>query len=178
MIIKYPDDKNLLKEIKAGDVISFTGTIYTARDAAHMRIEQMINNNEALPIDFSDSFIYYAGPTPTKPNMTVGSIGPTTSSRMDRFAYMMPRLNVLGTIGKGPRDNECTQFYIDNKILYFITTGGCGALLSKAVKKCEEIAFKDLEPESIKRLEVENFTMICAIDYHQNNIFGRKKNGN
>lgn len=178
MIINYPKDKHLLKEIKAGDIIKFSGIIYTIRDQGHIRIEQMLNNNEKLPIDLSDSFIYYAGPTPTKPNSIVGSIGPTTSSRMDKFAYMMPKLNVIGTIGKGPRNTECTQFYIENKILYFITTGGCGALLSKAVKKCEEIAFFDLGPESIKKLEVENFTMICAIDYHKNNIFGRNKNGN
>lgn len=173
MIIRYPEDKALLNNIKAGDVIKFTGTIYTARDAAHMRLEQMIKNDEKLPVDFKDSFIYYAGPTPTKPNAIVGSIGPTTSSRMDKFAYLMPKLNVLGTIGKGPRDEACTQFYIDNKILYFITTGGCGALLSKSVKSCKEIGFKDLGPESIKKLEVEDFTMICAIDYHNNNIFGR-----
>lgn len=171
MIIRYPEDKDLLKTIKAGDVVEFSGVIYTARDAAHMRIEKMLENNEKLPVDFSNSFIYYAGPTPTKPGHIVGSIGPTTSSRMDKFAYLMPKLNVVGTIGKGPRDEACTKFYMDNKILYFITTGGCGALLSKAVKSAKEIAFLDLGPESIKRLEVENFKMICAIDYNHNNIF-------
>lgn len=171
MIIRYPENKELLKTIKAGDVVEFSGVIYTARDAAHMRIEKMLENNENIPVDFSDSFIYYAGPTPTKPGHIVGSIGPTTSSRMDKFAYLMPKLNVVGTIGKGPRDEACTKFYMDNKILYFITTGGCGALLSKAVKSAKEIAFLDLGPESIKRLEVENFKMICAIDYNYNNIF-------
>ena len=171
MIIRYPEDKDLLKTIKAGDVVEFSGVIYTARDAAHMRIEKMLQNNEKLPVDFSNSFIYYAGPTPTKPCHIVGSIGPTTSSRMDKFAYLMPKLKVVGTIGKGPRDEACTKFYMDNKILYFITTGGCGALLSKAVKSAKEIAFLDLGPESIKRLEVENFKMICAIDYNHNNIF-------
>lgn len=172
MIIEYPKDKHLLNQIKAGDVVKFTGILYTARDAAHMRIESMLKNNQDIPVDLTDSFIYYAGPTPTKPGMVIGSIGPTTSSRMDKFAYMMKELKVTATIGKGPRDNECTEFYIKNKILYFITTGGCGALLSKAVKDAEEIAFLDLGPESIKKLEVENFTMICAIDYHGNNIFG------
>lgn len=174
MIIKYPEDKHLLADIKAGDVIKLTGTIYTARDAAHMRIEKMLKANEKIPVDFSDSFIYYAGPTPTKPGNVIGSIGPTTSSRMDKFAYMMNQLGVIGTIGKGPRDKECSDYYINNKLLYFITTGGCGALLSKAVKNAEEIAFLDLGPESIKKLEVEDFTMICAIDYHGNNIFGGK----
>ena len=174
MIIKYPQDKDKLNLIKAGDVIEFEGVIYTARDAAHMRIKKMLENNEELPVDFNDAFIYYAGPTPTKPGNVIGSIGPTTSSRMDDFASMMTTLNVKATIGKGPRNDECTKYYIDNKILYFITTGGCGALLAKAVKEAKEIAFLDLGPESIKRLVVKDFKMICAIDYYGNNIFERK----
>jgi fumarate hydratase subunit beta len=174
MIIRYPEDKELLKNIKAGDVVEFSGIIYTSRDAAHIRFENLINNNEKLPVDFNDSFIYYAGPTPTKPGRVIGSIGPTTSSRMDKFAYLMPKMGVVGTIGKGPRSPECTKYYIDNKILYFITTGGCGALLAKSVKEAKEIAFLDLGPESIKKLRVEGFKMICAIDYFGNNIFERK----
>ncbi len=173
MIIKYPIDKEKLNSIKAGDVVEFSGIIYTARDAAHMRIEKMLENNEEIPVDFKDSFIYYAGPTPTKPGHVIGSIGPTTSSRMDKFAYMMPKLGVVGTIGKGPRDEACSKYYIDNHILYFITTGGCGALLAKAVKEAKEIAFLDLGPESIKKLKVENFKMICAIDYNGNNLFDK-----
>ncbi len=173
MIIKYPKDKEKLNSIKAGDVVEFSGIIYTARDAAHMRIEKMLENNEEIPVDFKDSFIYYAGPTPTKPGHVIGSIGPTTSSRMDKFAYMMPKLGVVGTIGKGPRDEACSKYYIDNHILYFITTGGCGALLAKAVKEAKEIAFLDLGPESIKKLKVENFKMICAIDYNGNNLFDK-----
>ena len=135
MKIKYPLEKDKLKDLHAGDVVEFTGVIYTARDAAHLRIEQMLNNNEKLPFDLSNSFIYYAGPTPTKPGKVIGSIGPTTSSRMDKFASMMTDLGVVGTIGKGPRDKDCSDYYINNKILYFITTGGCGALLAKAVKE-------------------------------------------
>ena len=173
MIIKYPEDKEKLKSLKAGDVVEFTGIIYTARDAAHMRMKKMLENGEELPVDFTNSFIYYAGPTPTKPGHVIGSIGPTTSSRMDKFADMMTTLNVVGTIGKGPRDKSCTDYYIKNKILYFITTGGCGALLAKAVKEAKEIAFLDLGPESIKKLRVENFKMICAIDYYGNNLFDR-----
>lgn len=173
MIIKWPEDKEKLKELKAGDVVEFTGTIFTARDAAHMRLQNMLKNNEALPVNFNEAFIYYAGPTPTKPGHVIGSIGPTTSSRMDSFAPMMKELNVIATIGKGPRGNECESYYIDNKILYFITTGGCGALLSKSVKKAKEIAFFDLGPESIKELQVEGFKMILAIDYYGNSIFRR-----
>ena len=171
MKIRLPEDYDKLKNLHSGDVVDFTGTIYTARDQAHIRIEEMLKKGENPPVDFSNSLIYYAGPTPTKPGHAVGSIGPTTSSRMDKFAYMMPKLGVIGTIGKGPRDELCTKFYMENKILYFITTGGCGALLSKSVKKATEIAFFDLGPESIKKLEVEDFTMICAIDYYDNNIF-------
>ena len=174
MRIEIPKDLDKLKELHAGDVVELTGVIYTSRDAAHLRMEKMMKNNEELPVDFSNSFIYYAGPTPTKPGNVVGSIGPTTSSRMDKFAYMMPKMNVLATIGKGPRDKECVKTYIDNKILYFITTGGCGALLAKSVKKAQEIAFFDLGPESIKRLEVDGFKMILAIDYFGNNIFDRR----
>lgn len=175
MIIKYPMDKDKLKDIHAGDVIEFSGIIHTARDAAHMRIKNMLANGEELPVNFNDAFIYYAGPTPTKPGHIIGSIGPTTSSRMDAFAPMMKELNVTATIGKGPRDKACTEFYQKNHILYFITTGGCGALLSKSVKSAKEIAFLDLGPESIKRLEVDGFKMICAIDYYGNNIFDLEK---
>ena len=175
MIIDLNKDLNKLYELHVGDVVELKGTIYTARDAAHMRLEGMLKNNEALPVDFNNALIYYAGPTPAKPGQVIGSIGPTTSSRMDKFAYMMPKLNIIATIGKGPRDEACTNEYIKNKTLYFITTGGCGALLAKSVKKAEEIAFFDLGPESIKRLEVDGFKMICAIDAFGNNIFDLKE---
>ena len=171
MKIKYPEEKEKLLLLKAGDVVEFTGTIYTARDAAHQRIEEYLNNKNTLPFCLTNSFIYYAGPTPTKPHQIIGAIGPTTSSRMDKYAYLMKKLNVIATIGKGPRSKDCYQYYVENHILYFVTTGGCGALLSKAVKECEEIAFLDLGPESIKKLKVENFKMIVAIDYNGNNVF-------
>lgn len=174
MIIHYPADKEKLYLLRSGDIVKFSGVIYTARDAAHKRIQEYQKEGKELPVDFTDSFIYYAGPTPTKPGHVIGSIGPTTSSRMDPYADMMKTLGVIGTIGKGPRSDECTAKYIQNHLLYFVTTGGCGALLSKAVKKAKEIAFLDLGPESIKRLVVEDFTMIAAIDYYGNNLFERK----
>ncbi len=173
MKINLNTDLDKLKDLKSGDTVYLTGVIYTARDAAHMRIEQYLNENKELPVDFSNHFIYYAGPTPTKPGMAVGSIGPTTSSRMDKFSYMMKKLNVLGTIGKGPRDENCFRTYNNDHILYLITTGGIGALLSKCVKKCDIVAFDDLGTESIKRLEVENFPVIVAYDYYENDIFRR-----
>ena len=172
--ISYPKDKERLHHLHSGDVVSFSGVIYTARDAAHARIKKMSENKEPLPVDFHDSFIYYAGPTPTKPGRVIGSIGPTTSSRMDPYCEMMKELGVVATIGKGPRSRECTLSYQKNHILYFIATGGCGALLSQAVKKAKEVAFLDLGPESIKRLEVEGFQMILAIDEFGNNLFDRK----
>ena len=173
MIIRYPIDKDKLKDLHAGDTVEFEGVILTSRDAAHMRVEEMVNNNQELPVDYNDSFIYYAGPTPTKPGQVIGSIGPTTSSRMDKFGPLMKKLNVTATIGKGPRSKECSKFYRDNHILYFITTGGCGALLAKSVVEAKEIAFFDLGPESVKMLKVKNFKMICAIDYYGNDIFER-----
>jgi fumarate hydratase subunit beta len=173
MIIRYPIDKDKLKDLHAGDTVEFEGVILTSRDAAHMRVEQMVNEGKELPVDYNDSFIYYAGPTPTKPGQVIGSIGPTTSSRMDKFAPLMTILNVTATIGKGPRSKECSQYYKDNHILYFITTGGCGALLAKSVVEAKEIAFFDLGPESVKMLKVKNFKMICAIDYYGNDIFER-----
>lgn len=122
MKIKYPNDKELLKTLHAGDIIEFEGIIYTARDAAHKRISEYLKEDKKLPVTFDDSFIYYAGPTPTKPGQIIGSIGPTTSSRMDSYANMMKTLNVVGTIGKGPRSKECVDTYIKNHTLYFVTT--------------------------------------------------------
>ncbi len=171
MIIKYPEDREKLKELKCGDIVQFEGYIYTARDAAHKRIYELLEKHEELPVDFKESFIYYAGPTPTKPGKVIGSIGPTTSSRMDSYAPMMKELGVLGTIGKGPRSKACSEQYKKDHILYFVTTGGCGALLSKAVKEAQEIAFLDLGPESIKRCYVKGFKMIVAIDYQGNDLF-------
>ena len=169
--IKLPDDKDKLSKLKAYDEVLYTGILYTARDAAHKRLLELTKLKAELPVDFKDSLIYYAGPTPTKPNAIVGSIGPTTSARMDKFAPLMKELGILGVIGKGPRSNECTKNYHNDHILYFVATGGCGALLSKCVKSAEEIAFKDLGPESIKKLYVEDFPLLVAIDNFNNNIF-------
>ncbi len=174
MKINYPAEINKFNTLKVGDKILFTGTIYTARDQAHLRLLNLYNEKKEMPLDFNGSIIYYAGPTPTKPGEIVGSIGPTTSSRMDKFAHLMKPLNVFATIGKGERDDECVKIYQNDKILYFIVTGGIGALLSTCVVSATEVAFPDLGPESIKKLEVKDFPMILAIDYHNNYIFGGK----
>lgn len=173
MKIKYPLEKDKLEQIKAGDIVEYTGVLYTSRDAAHIRIQNMLKNGEKIPVDYKDQFIYYAGPTPTKPGHVMGSIGPTTSSRMDPFAEMMESLQVKGTIGKGPRSKECAKYYKEHHILYFVATGGCGALLAHCVKEAREVAFFDLGPESVKRLEVVDFPILCAIDYFGNDIFDK-----
>lgn len=162
-----------IEKLHAGDIIYLNEVLYTARDAAHLRLSKMIGNNEVLPVNFTDSFIYYAGPTPTKPGQQVGSIGPTTSARMDNFIDMMPKLKVKGMIGKGPRNQNVVNSCKENKMVYLIATGGAGALLSKSVVSCEEVAFKDLGCESIKKLEVKNFPVIVAIDTFGNDIFKR-----
>ena len=158
-------------KLKAGDVINLSEVVYTSRDAAHARLKDLIENNKELPVDFTDSFIYYAGPTPTKPNGIVGSIGPTTSARMDKFIDMMPKLHIKGMIGKGPRSEKVREACKEYKMVYLIATGGCGALLSERVVKCEEIAFSDLGCESIKRMEVKDFPLIVAYDTFGNSVF-------
>ncbi len=169
--INLPKDKDKLHKLKAYDEVLYTGILYTARDAAHKRLLELTEKGLKLPVDFKDSLIYYAGPTPTKPGEIIGSIGPTTSARMDKFAHLMKKLELLGVIGKGPRSIDCASTYQNDHILYFVVTGGCGALLSKCVKSAEEIAFKDLGPESIKKLYVEDFPLLVAIDNFNNNIF-------
>lgn len=160
-------------KLHAGDIVYLDEVIYTARDAAHLRIAGLLENNADLPVNFKDSFIYYAGPTPTKPDGIVGSIGPTTSSRMDKFVSMMPKLGVKGMIGKGPRSENVKKACQEYKMVYLIVTGGAGALLSKRVVSCEEVAFNDLGCESIKKLEVKNFPAIVAYDTYGNDIFER-----
>lgn len=160
-------------KLRAGDVIELDEIIYTARDAAHARIAGLLENNADLPVNFENSFIYYAGPTPTKPDGIVGSIGPTTSSRMDKFIDMMPKLKIKGMIGKGPRSEEVRKACKEHKLVYLVATGGAGALLSKKVVSCEEVAFSDLGCESIKKLVVKGFPVIVAYDTHGNSIFER-----
>ncbi len=162
------------KSLHAGDIINYTGTLYTSRDAAHQRIKGLIDNNEVLPVDFTDSLIYYAGPTPTKPGEVIGSIGPTTSSRMDKFIDYMPNLKIKGMIGKGPRDKNVQEACKKYGLVYFVVTGGAGALLSKRIVSAKEVAFEDLGCESIKKLEVKDFPLIVAYDTYGNSVFERK----
>ena len=164
-----------ITKLHAGDIIKYTGIIYTARDQAHQRLKEMIENNQEITIDFNNSIIYYAGPTPTKPGAQIGSIGPTTSSRMDKFISYMKPLGVQAMIGKGPRDKAVKDACKNDKMVYFVTTGGAGALLSKCVIEASEIMFNDLGCESIKKLYVKDFPLIVAYDIYGNDVFTRSE---
>lgn len=148
-----------------------SGTVYTSRDAAHKRIKQLINNKEKLPFNLKNAVIYYAGPTPTPDGLAIGSCGPTTSSRMDVFTPEFLDLGLVAMIGKGPRNKKVCSSIIRNNAVYFCAVGGAGALASKCITKCEVIAFEDLGCESVKRLEINDFPLIVAIDCNGGNLF-------
>ncbi|MGN0589868.1 MAG: Fe-S-containing hydro-lyase [Ruminiclostridium sp.] len=169
--------KALSPTLSAGDKIMLSGYIYTSRDAAHKRITELIEKNEALPYDLNGAVIYYAGPTGTKEGMAIGSCGPTTSSRMDKFAPDFLDRGLAAMIGKGERNEAVIKAIERNKAVYFCAIGGAGALACKCIKSCEVIAFEDLGCESVKKLYIEDFPLTVAIDCHGGNIFteGRKK---
>ena len=161
------------EKLKAGDRVLLSGTVYTSRDAAHKKIKQLIDQNDKLPYDLSEAAIYYAGPTPTPESLAIGSCGPTTSGRMDKYAPEFLDLGLRCMIGKGPRSKEVCDAIIRNKAVYFCAVGGAGALASKCIKKCEVIAFEELGCESVKRLEFKDFPLIVAIDCSGGNLFDR-----
>ncbi len=160
-------------EVKAGDTVSLNGVIYTARDAAHKRMCDAISKGEPLPFDIKGATIYYAGPTGTPPGAVIGSVGPTTSSRMDVFTPMLLDLGLSAIIGKGDRSLEVVESLGKNKALYFCAVGGAGAYIANCVKSCEVIAYEELGCESVKKLYVEDFLVFCAIDTDKNTIFNR-----
>lgn len=164
------DEKELLK-LKSGDYVYLTGTIYTARDAAHKRMYESLQEGKDLPVDFSNQFIYYLGPTPAKEGQVIGSAGPTTSSRMDKYTPTMLNQGLKGMIGKGKRSAEVISSIIENKAVYFAAVGGAGALLSKCIKESEVIAYDDLGTEAIRKLRVEKFPVIVVIDSQGNNLY-------
>lgn len=160
-----------INKLKVGDRVILSGVVYTARDAAHKRIIELINPGDKLPFELNSSFIYYAGPTPTPDGMAIGSCGPTTSSRMDKFSPALLDLGLKGMIGKGPRNQDVIDAIIRNNAVYFCATGGAGALASKCIAKCEVIAFDDLGCESVKKLEFNNFPLVVGIDSNGNSLF-------
>lgn len=160
-----------VESLRAGDRVRITGVIYTARDAAHGRLMQLIETGETLPIEVRGQIIYYTGPTPARPGAVVGSIGPTTASRMDRFTPALLELGLKGTIGKGYRGQAVKDALRRHRAVYFGAIGGAGAVLSRFVKKLEIVAYEDLGTEAIRRLEVEGFPAIVINDCHGGDLY-------
>ena len=171
MEIQTPLTKEKIESLKAGDYVYITGTIYTARDAAHKRMSEALAAGEELPIDVKDQIIYYMGPTPAKEGQVIGSAGPTTASRMDKYAPKLLDLGLSGMIGKGKRSQDVIDSIVLNGAVYFAAVGGAGALLSKCIKSSEVVAYEDLGTEAIRKLEVENFPAIVVIDRMGNNLY-------
>lgn len=175
---EYKIDSSRLRELapklKARDRVILSGTVYTARDAAHKRLINMLDNDEALPIEIDGASIYYAGPTPSPDGMAVGSCGPTTSGRMDPYTPRLLDLGLICMIGKGERSQEVIEAVKRNKAVYLCAIGGAGALACKHITACEVVAFEDLGCESIKRLQFEGFPLTAAVDSQGGNIFCRE----
>lgn len=160
-----------VKDLKAGDQVSITGVIYSARDAAHKNMTDALKENKPLPFDVKDQVIYYAGPTPAKPGKVIGSCGPTTSGRMDAFSPTLLEQGLRGMIGKGSRSKEVIESMKKNGAVYFAAIGGAAALIADSIKKVDIVAYPELGPEAIRRMEVENYPCIVAIDSEGNNIY-------
>lgn len=169
--IKAPITKEVSRSLHAGDYVYITGTIYTARDAAHKRMDEALSNGENLPINIENQVIYYMGPSPAREGRPIGSAGPTTASRMDKYAPRLLDLGLSAMIGKGKRSKEVLDAVVRNESVYFAAVGGAGALLSKCIKSSEVVAYDDLGTEAIRKLEVENFPVIVVADCEGNNLY-------
>lgn len=170
-IIHAPMIAEEINALKAGDYVYITGTIYTARDAAHLRLYEAMNRGEEIPMSLQNNVIYYMGPSPAREGRPIGSAGPTTSSRMDKYAPLLLDNGLKGMIGKGKRSKEVVDAIVRNKAVYFAAVGGAGALLSKAIKKSTVIAYDDLGTEAIRKLEVEELPAIVVIDSQGDNLY-------
>lgn len=160
-----------IQKLKAGDYVYITGTIYTARDAAHKRMQETLQGGGTLPLDMKHNVIYYMGPSPAREGRPIGSAGPTTASRMDKYAPQLLDLGLKGMIGKGKRSEAVKDAIIRNGAVYFAAVGGAGALLSKSILSSEVIAYDDLGTEAIRKLEVKDFPVIVVIDKDGNNLY-------
>ncbi len=169
--VKTPLSHEDARKLKAGDSVLLSGVIYTARDAAHKRLCELVAQGKELPMDIKDAVIYFVGPTPAKPGQAIGSAGPTTSYRMDAYSPTLIAQGQTGMIGKGKRGPEVIAAMKEHGAVYFGAIGGCGALLSKCIKKAEVIAYEDLGAEAVRRLEVEDFPVIVIIDSEGNNLY-------
>lgn len=171
--ITVPFDKETAKSLKAGDYVYLTGVIYTARDAAHKRMDESLNNGDKLPIDIDGNVIYYMGPSPAREGRPIGSAGPTTATRMDKYTPRLLDMGLTGMIGKGKRQPKVKEAIVRNNVVYFAAVGGAGALLSQRILKSDVVAYDDLGTEAIRRLEVENFPVIVVIDSEGNDLYER-----
>ena len=169
--ITVPMKKETVATLKAGDYVYLTGTVYTARDAAHKRMYEILQEGGELPIDIQGQVIYYMGPSPAREGRPIGSAGPTTASRMDKYAPRLLDLGLGGMIGKGKRSQAVQDAIVRNKAVYFAAVGGAGALLSKCIKRADVIAYDDLGTEAIRRLEIEDLPAIVVIDSEGNNLY-------
>jgi len=169
--LKTPLSDADVEKLKAGDKVLLNGVIYTGRDAAHKRLYDLLMEGKPLPIDVKGQVIYYVGPAPAKPGQVIGSAGPTTSGRMDAYSPKLIEIGLKGMIGKGMRKKEVVEAMKKHKAVYFAATGGAGALLAKAIKKAQVVAYEELGPEAINRLEVENFPVIVVNDTKGNDLY-------
>lgn len=169
--LQTPFTREKARALKAGDACLITGVIYTARDAAHKRLCDLVAQGKPLPMDMENAIIYFVGPTPAKPGQAIGSAGPTTSYRMDAYSPTLIAIGQTGMIGKGKRGPEVIDAMKNHGAVYFGATGGCGALLSKCIKKSEIVAYEDLGAEAIRRLEVKDFPVTVIIDSEGNNLY-------
>ena len=169
--INVPLSREDAASLRSGDYVYLTGTIYTARDAAHKRMYEALQKGETLPMDMESNVIYYMGPSPAREGRPIGSAGPTTASRMDKYAPSLLDLGLRGMIGKGKRSIEVKDAVVRNKAVYFAAVGGAGALLSKSIVASEVIAYDDLGTEAIRKLEVKDFPVIVVIDSEGNNLY-------
>ena len=169
--ITAPINDEITKDLNAGDYVYITGTIYTARDAAHKRMFEAMLEGQNPPFSLENNIVYYLGPSPAKDGQVIGSAGPTTSSRMDKYTPLLLDNGLKGMIGKGKRSKEVIDSIKNNNAVYFAAVGGAGALLSKCIKKSEVIAYDDLGTEAIRKLEVENLPVVVVIDSQGNNLY-------
>lgn len=169
--IQAPLSRQAASELRAGDYVYISGTIYTARDAAHKRMQESLDKGEPLPLEMRGNMIYYMGPSPAREGRPIGSAGPTTASRMDKYAPALLDMGLAGMIGKGKRSGAVKEAIVRNGAVYFAAVGGAGALLSKSIRKSEVIAYADLGTEAIRKLEVENFPVIVVIDPEGNDLY-------
>ncbi|MBO4375827.1 MAG: Fe-S-containing hydro-lyase [Lachnospiraceae bacterium] len=169
--ITLPATKDELKDLRSGDYVYISGTIYSARDAAHKRMQETLDKGGELPIDIKDAFIYYMGPSPAREGRPIGSAGPTTAGRMDKYTPNLLNMGMGGMIGKGKRTKEVLDAIVRNKSVYFATVGGAGALLSKCILESEVVAYEDLGTEAIRKLTVKDLPAIVVCDREGNNLY-------